>query len=29
MINVEVGMVINRLVANVFAFMANLENLPK
>ena len=29
MINVEVSMVINRPVADVFAFVANLENLPK
>lgn len=29
MINVEVGMIINRPVADVFTFVANLENLPK
>ena len=29
MINVEVSMIINRPIADVFAFVANLENLPK
>jgi len=29
MINVEARMVINRPVADVFAFVANLENLPR
>jgi len=29
MINVEVSLVINRPVADVFAFVANLENLPR
>ena len=29
MINVEVSMVIDRPVTDVFAFVANLENLPK
>ena len=29
MINVEVSMVINRPVADVYAFVANLENLPR
>jgi len=29
MINIEVSLVINRPVADVFAFVANLENLPK
>jgi len=29
MINVEVNMVINRPVTDVFAFVANLENLPR
>jgi uncharacterized membrane protein len=29
MINVEVGMVINHPIEDVFAFVANLENLPK
>lgn len=29
MINVEVGMIINRPIEDVFAFVANLENLSK
>ena len=29
MVNIEVGMIINRPVADVFTFAANLENLPK
>jgi len=29
MINVEVSMIINHPVADVFAFVANLENLPR
>lgn len=29
MINVEVNLVMNRPIADVFAFVANFENLPK